>query len=419
MESVYRYISDFDCIKIDKYWNFADEKEDKVHQIHSYPAKFPAFITTKAIDYAENKKIHIETIGDIFCGCGTVAYESLKQGYNFLGYDINPVAALIARVKSNKLDSLILKDYYEKIIKLSNENLRSGIKEDFNSRIIYWFETKRIKELEAILLAINSVCNLENEYKDFFLCAFSNILKPTSRWLTKSIKPTIDSHKITKSAFYNFEKQFNKMYIANTESNIQEKGNADIRITDSLEIEGSNKVDLLVTSPPYVTSYEYADLHQLSLIWLRFGDDYREFRKGTIGSIYKKSIDKESNLNSIGNDIVEKLMKNGNSKSRIKAIKKYYSDMEKITDKTYKLLNENGMAIFVIGNTEYKNVKIRNAEHLALAMIESGFCEIEVTKRKISNKILTPYRDNQGKFSKDKNGRKIYSEEFIIVGRKL
>lgn len=65
------------------------------------------------------------------------------------------------------------------------------------------------------------------------------------------------------------------MYIANTESNIQEKGNADIRITDSLEIEGSNKVDLLVTSPPYVTSYEYADLHQLSLIWLRFGDDYR------------------------------------------------------------------------------------------------------------------------------------------------
>lgn len=142
MESVYRYISDFDCIKIDKYWNFADEKEDKVHQIHSYPAKFPAFITTKAIDYAENKKIHIETIGDIFCGCGTVAYESLKQGYNFLGYDINPVAALIARVKSNKLDSLILKDYYEKIIKLSNENLRSGIKEDFNSRIIYWFETK-------------------------------------------------------------------------------------------------------------------------------------------------------------------------------------------------------------------------------------------------------------------------------------
>lgn len=138
--------------------------------------------------------------------------------------------------------------------------------------------------------------------------------------------------------------------------------------------------------------------------------------KGTIGSIYKKSIDKESNLNSIGNDIVEKLMKNGNSKSRIKAIKKYYSDMEKITDKTYKLLNENGMAIFVIGNTEYKNVKIRNAEHLALAMIESGFCEIEVTKRKISNKILTPYRDNQGNLVKIKMDEKFTQRNLLLLG---
>ena len=27
-------------------------------------------------------------------------------------------------------------------------------------------------------------------------------------------------------------------------------------------------VDMIITSPPYVTSYEYADLHQLSSLWL-------------------------------------------------------------------------------------------------------------------------------------------------------
>ena len=35
------------------YWNFGDKREDPIHRIHSYPAKFPAFITTKALQYAE------------------------------------------------------------------------------------------------------------------------------------------------------------------------------------------------------------------------------------------------------------------------------------------------------------------------------------------------------------------------------
>lgn len=419
MESVNRNILDFDYIEVDEYWNFSEEKEDKIHQIHSYPAKFPAFISTKAVEYAENKNINIETIGDIFCGCGTVAYESLKKGYDFWGYDVNPVASLIARVKSRKLDSDILRSYYDQIINLSNQNINYASDESVNPRIKYWFEEDRISELQSILLAINEVCTTDVEYKEFFLCAFSNILKASSRWLTKSIKPTIDPKKETKSAIYHFEKQFKKMDFANSESKIMTDKDVDIRIGDSLKIDASERVDLLITSPPYVTSYEYADLHQLSLLWLGFGEDYREFRKDTIGSVFKNKEDSESNLNIVGSEILLKLQKSVNASSRIKAIKRYYSDMEKIVEKSYGLLRRNGMALFVIGNTEYKNVRIKNAEHLAQAMIESGFQEIEITKRKISNKILTPYRDEQGKFSKNKDGRKIYSEEFIVVGRKL
>lgn len=419
MELVNRNIFDFDYIEVDDYWNFSEEKEDKIHQIHSYPAKFPAFISTKAVEYAESKHINIQTIGDIFCGCGTVAYESLKKGYNFCGYDVNPVASLIARVKSRKLDSDVLNNYFDQIIKQSKQNINYVIGERINPRILYWFEQERISELQSILIAVNEVCGTDEVYKEFFLCAFSNILKPTSRWLTKSIKPTIDPDKKTRHAIYHFERQFKKMYIANLESKIRKEKDVDIRIGDSLKIDNSESMDLLITSPPYVTSYEYADLHQLSLLWLGFGEDYREFRKDTIGSVFKDTEDNETNLNIVGDEILQKLQKSGNAGSRIKAIKRYYSDMEKIVEKSFRLLRQNGMALFVIGNTEYKNVRIKNAEHLAQSMIESGFQEVEITKRKISNKILTPYRDEQGKFSKNKEGRKIYSEEFIIVGRKL
>ena len=92
---------DFDTISIKEEWNMPAEQERRMHSIHAYPAKFPAFITTKAIRKAEDNNISVKTVADIFCGCGTVAFETVRNGKHFWGCDINPVATLIAETKSN------------------------------------------------------------------------------------------------------------------------------------------------------------------------------------------------------------------------------------------------------------------------------------------------------------------------------
>lgn len=74
--------------------------------------------------------------------------------------------------------------------------------------------------------------------------------------------------------------------------------------------------------------------------------------------------------------------------------------------------------MFVVGDTEYKGIKICNSKHLIEALLSSGFSSVRVSKRKISKKILTPYRDEYGKFTTDKHKRKIYHEEFVIIGEK-
>jgi hypothetical protein len=102
---------------------------------------------------------------------------------------------------------------------------------------------------------------------------------------------------------------------------------------------------------------------------------------------------------------------------KARSVAKYFLDMQAVAEKTYKILNTNGMIMFVIGNTEYKGVKINNAKHLVHALREAGYQNISVSKRKISKKILTPYRDKKGKFTTNKDGRKVYSEEFILTGR--
>ena len=88
-------------IVIDEHWNVGEQKELKIHSIHAYPAKFPAFITTKALEYSKEQGIDVNAIADIFCGCGTVAVEAKINNIDFWGCDINPVATLIAKVKSS------------------------------------------------------------------------------------------------------------------------------------------------------------------------------------------------------------------------------------------------------------------------------------------------------------------------------
>ena len=102
------------------FWNSSTEKELKIHRIHAYPAKFPAFITTKALEYANNQSHRVELIADIFCGCGTTAFEAKRNNIDFWGCDINPVATMIAKTKSLKYQDWRLKNYLSTILKNFN-----------------------------------------------------------------------------------------------------------------------------------------------------------------------------------------------------------------------------------------------------------------------------------------------------------
>lgn len=413
------HTADIDAIPIDEAWTMGEEKPSLMHSIHAYPAKFPPFITTKALQYANQQGIDVHIIADIFCGCGTVAYEALANRKTFFGCDLNPVATLIARTKCRKYDSNEINKYFKRIKALFFSD-GIDIDEYFckNTRICYWFYPKQLNDLYKLRFSIISVVETEI-YLDFFLCAFSSILKGCSKWLTKSIKPQIDPRKQAKDVWEEFCRQIQKMQRANDTSGVVEDNNAEILTRSVLDLNINEPfVDLLVTSPPYVTSYEYADIHQLSTLWLDYSPDYKHFRTGSIGSLYH-SDDFSSNvakLNQSGLSVVMQMY--SVDKKQAKAIAQYYVNMQAVVKKIRNIVNNGGACLFVIGNTEYKSVKIDNARHLAESLLNEGFYNVTIKRRKILNKILTPYRDKNGKFSSDKTSRKIYSEEFLIFAQK-
>ena len=62
--SGYANVKDAACLNLNEvphnsFWDTGDERELKMHRIHAYPAKFPAFITSKALTYARAKDIDV------------------------------------------------------------------------------------------------------------------------------------------------------------------------------------------------------------------------------------------------------------------------------------------------------------------------------------------------------------------------
>lgn len=413
--------NDINSITVEDEWNFSDDTEQLMHTIHAYPAKFPAFIATKAFEYAEQEGVNVKTVADIFCGCGTVALEAKLHSKDFWGCDINPVATLIAKTKSAIYEVHEIQNYYDAIkTGYGTIEIDHDIYAASNERLQYWFTENSYLDLLKLKQSIES-CVPKGKYQDAFLCLFSSILKASSRWLTKSIKPQVDPNKKEIVVWDIYKQQYNKFAkaVSQINSRIFDKVVINIENKNFLDVVDFPKVDLIISSPPYVTSYEYADLHQLSTLWLQYADDYRSLRKGSIGSMYNSEgfeIDLGS-LNIIGQQIVQELLEDQKATAKVRSVARYYIDIQRAIRNCADMVNNGGMAFFVVGDTEYKGVKIKNSEHLIQCLRNEGFSDIKAAKRRISNKLLTPYRDESGRFSSDKTQRTIYHEEFIISGR--
>src|SRR6202008_797940 len=167
--------------------------------------------------------------------------------------------------------------------------------------------------------------------QNFFLCALSNILKNCSRWLQDSTKPQRDPVKVIAEPFASFKHQVNSMLKRNKlffEQLSKDKilsTPCKIKLADARKTGiRSNSINAIITSPPYVTSYEYADIHQLTGYWFDYIFDLSTFRQKFIGTFYSQNKDLEVR-SKIAAEIIEKL--NRKDPRLAGEVANYFSDM--------------------------------------------------------------------------------------------
>jgi len=423
--------------EVDKDWSFAGisraETSKLTHNYHRYPAKFIPQLVEKLMDeYIINVNSHIN---DPCIGCGTTIVTALSRGFKASGTDINHIAYLITKVKSTPIEPNFLKLKVNRFLKqlsfLEDNQISIFIPKiepliplKHSDRIDYWFTEENKYELGIILRAIY---NEENDnIRDFYLVAFSQILKNCSLWLQSSTKPTRDLNKQPSRPFGVLKKHLIKMLKGNEDfyNFIPDKVKINLNEYLNIALQDARKqpvdnetVDLIITSSPYVTSYEYADLHQLSDIWLDFTEDLVEYKTRYIGTSHKKY--ENRNLNSlIAKDIVSQMSLV--HKKKAKEIEAFYIDMEEVFHESYRILKKGGRCCYVIGNTKYKGIDVLNAEVFAETLQYSGLILDKIIKREIPSKILPQKRDEKtGRFaSNSKANCEAYPVEYIIIGLK-
>jgi len=428
----------FKTKKIDKGWSFSEYKPSDTgkwtHSYHQYPAKFIPQLVERLIDeYISD--IDIAHINDPFFGCGTTIVTAISRGYEASGTDINKIAYLITKVKSTPIEPEYLDNKIELLInkiQLINDNnifshldkIEPLIPSKHEDRINYWFTEKNKVELGKILRIIYE--ENDQNIRDFFLVAFSQILKTCSIWLQRSTKPTRDLNKTPSKPNDAFQKQLKKMQRGNknfynvvplkVRENINQYINIKFGDARNQPVKDES-VDLIISSSPYVTSYEYHDLHQLSTIWLDLADDLTEYKKEFIGTSYK-SYEHKSLRSKIAANIVEEMTLK--DKKKAKEIEAYFIDMEEVFDESYRILKNGGRCCYVIGDTKLKGINILNSEVFAESLQYSGFKLDRIIKREIPSKILPQKRDNlTGRFANNNNANsEAYPVEYIVIGKK-
>lgn len=418
-------IRDFDNIPVDSDWAFDQERSVSkwTHGYHRYPAKFLPNVVEKLIELYQPQQDGV--IADLFAGCGTTLIEAKAHGYASIGTDINPIAILITRVKTTPINPDMLLNAYKGVVeKFDDYTSEAFVDLRKHERIDYWFTKENKYKIAFLYQCTNEIENVE--IKEFFLVAISHILKNCSRWLQSSTKPQVDPNKEVIDPFEAFKQHCQQMMNGNRQFYLRIQENHFENVACEI-IEGdarrtgipAESVDTIITSPPYVTSYEYADIHQLTGYWMELFGDLATFRQKFIGTSYSEKTSLEVTGSKLANDIIQSL--NEKSKRMARNVAAYFNDMQQVAEEMAQILKPGGKACVVIGNTTLRNVTIKSSEVFYEFLCNAGLTEKAIIKRNIPNKLMPTLRDKtSGRFTTldNKDCKKVYPNEYIIIVQK-
>lgn len=287
--------------------------KDQVHQfnslsiVHWYPGSFISAIPGNIIEiFSEEGDI----IWDPFCGSGITAVESFRMNRKFYGNDINEISTITTLAKLRLLEHFteFIKhseqfiDFIETKhteIKFSKKSNLNEIKKNISFKDLKpWYSDRVLHELLCLYTFIYEY-KIPNNIWVIYWAIFLNIARLScaqqKTWghIADNVVP-IESQIIERkfdvfSSYINriqqIIKKVNRIYIFPNR-----KQSYDVKTANIKNYSPNEKVDLVVTSPPYPLMNDYITSQRLAYYWLNIDKNkLNEIKKSEIGARFRRS----------------------------------------------------------------------------------------------------------------------------------
>jgi len=418
------------------------KKTDRyTHLIHTYPAKLlmhiPFFFLNNNIFSKPG-----DTVLDPFCGTGTVLLEALLAKRNALGADANPLARLIAGVKTRTYSTTLLTNTLKSLL---TPPFSDGDLFNFPDvvNIDYWFNKKNKEALLVLYNRINGIAI--QEIREFFLVCFSNLVKKVSNAdprvsvpVRLNAKRYIDGStnfvKVEKrikelesvDVFNKFESickenihRFNELKTAystqdiSVEAQLISKDARNLTVSlDKNEKLPNESIDLIITSPPYAGAQKYIRSSSLNLGWLNLANSnelkyYDSLNIGRENYTNATQLLKKTNLTACDKLIEQVALINI---KRALIVSNYIVEMQSAILESIRVLKKNGYFIMIVGNNKVCDLEFNTQEYLSEFMENNGL--------QLILKLIDDIK-SYGLMTKRNKTADIISREWVLIFKKI
>ena len=384
------------------------------HRIHSYPAMMHPSVAGFLIDEYANEG---DVIFDPFCGSGTVLLAAGQRGHKSIGFDINPLALLIAKAKTARYKESTLRREIDRF----RLDIASTKKVDIPSirNMAYWYADSVVAELGRIRHAL-----LTNAYThaSLFTVCFAWICRNSSYTKRQEFKRMREKGSVAErkpgpvvhNLFQHIESVLPE-FVAKDSNPVYPR----IYLQNSENFLNRNVAcELVITSPPYgdhSTTVAYGQFSSFGNEWTRginpFNTiDYSVDREG-LGK--RKTVTIDLDEYSILRATVGHIQTV--RPDRAKDVVLFFDGYRNVLHNIAERLLPKGTICLVVGNRTVAGIQIPLDQITAELCQSFGLDFVAILNRQITNKVMPLANSPSNKVGRRS---KTMTEEHIVIFRK-
>jgi len=360
-----------------------------IASVHPFPARMAADIALGRLGRLGPGALVL----DPMAGSGTVIRAASDRGLRGLGFDVDPLAVLMARVWTRPIDVRRLRLRAGRVLEEAAARPAAirlpWIDDDpeTSAFVDYWFAPRQRSELRRISHVLSF---LRGPIADALRLGLSRIVVTKRPGAGASLARDV-SHsrprRVLDESGYCVRDGFARSVerLARCLEAHPPLGGVEVVLGDARRLCGveDRSVDAIITSPPYLNAIDYLRGHRLALVWLghRVGD-LRVVRAGSIGS--ERGLADPERSAGLAAELMSGLKGLGPLSPRHRGmLARYAVDVAGLMSEAYRVIRPGGIATFVVGDSTLRGVFVENSAIVKAAAQLAGFRFRSQVRRRI------------------------------------